>query len=194
MTDAKGFYYEGRLKVNQWKTDKMCSSVTLDYNFSPYKRMLFTTYEDWLWDPFDFVNGTIPDKQGWYVRTANAGEAYTELDTVKAGTMPVTPDILIDVAQYENYDLLSVDDRPYILFCTGNQNEVYEQLVENRGYKSYIKDSEHVGVSSHFLKRDPLITIGGPGDIMLGPHWGVKLVNPRAYDITMTIDFRQGRI
>lgn len=194
LTDAKGFYYEGRLKVNQWKTDKMCSSVTLDYNLSPYKRMLFTTYEDWLWDPFDFVNGTIPDKQGWYVRTANAGEAYTELDTVKAGTMPVTPDILIDVAQYENYDLLSVDDRPYILFCTGNQTEVHEQIVENRGYKSYIKDSEHVGTSSHFLKHDPLITIGGPGGTMLGPHWGIKLVNPRSYDITMTIDFRQGRI
>lgn len=194
LTDAKGFYYEGRLKVNQWKTDKMCSSVTLDYNFSPYKRMLFTTYEDWLWDPFDFVNGTIPDKQGWYVITANDGEAYTELDTVKAGTMPVAPDILIDVAQYENYDLLSVDDRPYILFCTGNQTEVYEQLVENRGYKSYIKDSEHISTSSHFLKRDPLITIGGPGGIMTGPHWGIKLVNPRAYDITITIDFRQGRI
>lgn len=199
LTDAKGFYYEGRLKINQWKTDKMCSSVTLDYNFAPYKRMLFTTYEDWLWDPFDFVNGTIPDKQGWYVRTVKNDtefpDTYTELDTVKAGTMPVVPDILLDMQTVEDYDAMSLSDRPYILFCTGNQNEVYTDLANDRGYKSYIRNDERVSASSnHYLKHDPLITVGGAGDVMLGTHWGIRLVNPRSHYITMTIDFRQGRI
>lgn len=198
LTDAKGYYYEGRLKVNQWKSDKLCSQITLDYNFAPYKRMLFTTYEDWLWNPFDFVNGVIPDRQGWYIRTVgpNTSEAdkAIQLNSLRAGTMPVVPDILIDVDTYENYDELSDLERPHLLFCTGNSNEVQEKLQNDEGYRSDIRNSERVGSSLHFLKHDPLITIGAPGDPMTGPWWGIKLINPRSYNIKMTIDFRQGRL
>lgn len=200
LTDAKGYFYEGRIKVNQWKSDKLASSITLDYNFGPYKKMIFTTYEDWLWDPFDFVRGTIPDKQGWYVRTVNNTtpfvDTYTDLGTLKAGTMPVVPDILLDFETTGEIDLDSLDEsqRPYILYVTGNGSEISQKAYDGDGYKSYITNSERYRTSIHFLKHDPLITLGAPGSEAYGPHWGIRLVNPLAYNIKMTIDFRQGRL
>lgn len=194
LTDAKGYFYEGRVKVNQWKSDKLASSITLDYNFGPYKKMIFTTYEDWLWNPFDFVQGTIPDKQGWYVRTANSGEASTQLGITQAGTMPVVPDILIDVESVEDYDALDESQRPHIRYCYGNQAEVSQMIINGEGYKSYLRNSERVSVTStHYLKHDPLITLGAPGGYM-DRCWGITIVNPRSYNIKMTIDFRQGRL
>lgn len=201
LTDARGYYYEGRVRVNQWKSDKLASSITLDYNFAPYKKMIFTTYEDWLWDPFDFVAGTIPDKQGWYVRTVNKdtpqADTYTDLGTLRAGTMPVVPDILIDILGSGNVDFDNMPDseRPYILYVTGKGSEINLKITDGDGYKSYLRNSERVSDrSTHYLKRDPLITVGAPGSEMYGPHWGIQLVNPQAYDIKMTIDFRQGRL
>lgn len=200
LTDAKGYYYEGRLKVNQWKSDKLCSQITLDYNFAPYKRMLFTTYEDWLWDPFDFVNGTIPDKQGWYVRTVGPGtvdieSTYVDLQRVQAGTMPVVPDVLfnLETSTEEDFDSLPKSERPYILYAVGkNRPEVVSDLTNGIGYRSNIRNAERYD-TTHIVKHDPLITVGGPPSQQFNA-WGIRLFNPRSYNIKMTIDFRQGRL
>ena len=37
LCDDKTYYYEGRLSVNQWKSDQKYSTITIDYNFNPYK-------------------------------------------------------------------------------------------------------------------------------------------------------------
>lgn len=200
LRDAMGYYYDGRIKVNQWKSDKVASSITLDYNFAPYKRMIFTTAEDWLWDPFDFVNGTIPDKQGWYIRTVNedttAASTYTILDSAKAGTMPVVPDILLENTNGSqvDFDNLSDENKPRIYFATGDSElEIASKLTNNTTspyYVSYIKNSERVGDTKYTLKHDPIISIGGP----TAQFWGIRLVNPNSFSIKMTIDFRQGRL
>lgn len=59
LKEDKSFYYEGRVQVGEWKTGNTFSTLTIKYDFAPYKRMLWTTLEDWLWNPFDFVNGVI---------------------------------------------------------------------------------------------------------------------------------------
>ena len=199
LTDAKGYYYEGRLKVNQWNSDKLCSKITFDYNFAPYKRMLFRTIEDWLWDPFDFVNGTIPDKQGWYIRTVNQDtpsqdikDTYTVLDRIKAGTMPIVPDILL---KFDGTvpDLDTLQTKPYVLYATGeSETDVNNKLESGNGYASYMRTSEHRSgaLPAYFTKHDPIITIGAPNRV----YWGIRLVNPLAVPITMSIDFRQGRL
>ena len=199
LTDAKGYYYEGRIKVNEWTSDKLCSSISLDYNFAPYKRMIFTTYEDWLWDPFDFVNGTIPDKQGWYVRTVTSTtpveESYVDFSRLQAGLMPVVPDILIDADIPEDYDSLPLDQRPYLLYYIGTtRSAVVDAIEAGKGHISYIKTAENAKIgdnlSQHYLKRDPLISVGAPAS----RSWAIRLVNPRSYAIKMTINFRQGRL
>lgn len=59
LEDDLSFYYEGRFSVNEWKSDKIASLITIDYNVYPYKRNIDSTGEDWLWDPFDFETGII---------------------------------------------------------------------------------------------------------------------------------------
>lgn len=214
LTDAKGYYYEGRLKVNQWKSDKLASSISIDYNFAPYKRMMFTTFEDWLWDPFDFVYGTIPDKKAWYERTVTSDTSVEDssviLQRVQAGTLPVVPDILIELigTSPEDFDHLSDADRPRVLYTqvSGRQAaaKVMENLENGIGVVSYLKNSEQkdydkstgtIGTSHYYVKHDPLITVGCPGGLLAGSIVsGIRLINPRSYNIKMTVDFRQGRL
>ena len=35
--NSNGYYYEGRFKVNSWKSDKNYSKITIDYSVFPYK-------------------------------------------------------------------------------------------------------------------------------------------------------------
>lgn len=59
MEEDPGWYYDGRWTVNQWKSDKRYSLITLDYDLKPYKRRQWGVRADWLWDPFDFLNGIV---------------------------------------------------------------------------------------------------------------------------------------
>ena len=53
------FYYIGRLKVNEWKSDKATSTITIEGNVEPYKLEMFSSLEDWEWDLFNFETGII---------------------------------------------------------------------------------------------------------------------------------------
>lgn len=57
LEDDPYFYYEGWLKVNQWKSDSNWSTITIDYVLQPYKKSILYSDEGWLWDPFNFLNG-----------------------------------------------------------------------------------------------------------------------------------------
>lgn len=58
LEDDPGFYYEGRFWLKTWKSGEHYSSITMEYNVSPYKRSV-NTNEDWIWDTFNFENGII---------------------------------------------------------------------------------------------------------------------------------------
>lgn len=59
LEDDPSYYYEGRFTVNEWKSDKSHSLITIDYVVDPYKIELFSGVEDWLWDSFNFETGII---------------------------------------------------------------------------------------------------------------------------------------
>lgn len=59
LEDDPGYFYEGRMTVNQWKSEKDWSKITLDYHLDPFKYELTTSIEPWLWDPFNFIYGII---------------------------------------------------------------------------------------------------------------------------------------
>lgn len=60
LEDDPNYFYSGRLKVNNWKSDKDWSLVTIDYVLQPYKRELEDVgSEPWKWDPFNFETGVI---------------------------------------------------------------------------------------------------------------------------------------
>lgn len=54
LDDDPQYYYEGRMAVNEWRSEAHWSTVVFDYNFGPYKFPIDTTI-DWMWDRFDFT-------------------------------------------------------------------------------------------------------------------------------------------
>ena len=69
LEDDPGFYYRGRITVNEWRSDPNYSLVVLDYIVDPYKYAITSSTEDWLWDPFDFEIGVIREYKNMTVDT-----------------------------------------------------------------------------------------------------------------------------
>lgn len=64
LEDDLSYYYKGRLHVSGLDSERNYSKLTIDYNLEPYKRYIYTTLDtNWLWDPFSFVNGVIPQEK-----------------------------------------------------------------------------------------------------------------------------------
>jgi hypothetical protein len=59
LDEDSSFYYEGRFQVNEWKSDKKTSTITIEGNVEPYKYEKYSSLDDWLWDEFNFENGII---------------------------------------------------------------------------------------------------------------------------------------
>ena len=70
LEDDPAYFYEGRFSVNQWKSDKDCSQVVINYNVGPYKKDINNTGSDWLWDPFNFETGIIRNYKNLSVLTS----------------------------------------------------------------------------------------------------------------------------
>ena len=110
LEEDPGFYYRGRVNVNQWKSEKDWSKITLDYHLEPFKYEVASSTDRWLWDPFSFVDGVItPESNGssiYYnltldstnresivVENYNSGNAiYGVKVPIIPGTMPFSPE------------------------------------------------------------------------------------------------------
>lgn len=55
----KNYYYEGRCKVNQFKTNKRLATIVIDADVDPYKLEVNSTSSPWIWDTFSFIDGII---------------------------------------------------------------------------------------------------------------------------------------
>lgn len=55
----KNFYYEGRCKVNQFKTNKRLATIAVDAEVDPYKLEVNGAGQPWFWDTFSFIDGII---------------------------------------------------------------------------------------------------------------------------------------
>ena len=58
--DDQNFYYMGRLKVNEWSSQKSIGKLVIECPADPYK---YDVQGDWLWDPFDFENDCISESE-----------------------------------------------------------------------------------------------------------------------------------
>ena len=68
LDDDPGYYYTGRLSVNDWNSAKGNSLITINYNVDPYKRDIRTANGNWLWDPFNFETGVARAYKNLIVR------------------------------------------------------------------------------------------------------------------------------
>lgn len=90
LEDDSAYYYEGRFSVNAWKSDKDRSSIVIDYNVGPYKKDIYGSGDEWLWDPFNFETGVIKN----YKNLAVSGT----LDVTVFGDMMESTPVIITSA------------------------------------------------------------------------------------------------
>lgn len=101
LEDDPGFVYEGRFDVNEWKSDKWWSVITINYDVYPYKKERFGSTENWLWDPFDFETGIIRE----YGNLEVIGSLSLE---ILATTEPVSPVIRVTKHSVSGENTLTV--------------------------------------------------------------------------------------
>lgn len=157
LKDVPSWYYEGRLSVNQFKSERVTSIITLDYDFAPFKRMLFTTaFDDWLWNPFDFVNGIIPNKD-YFVMTvpANSDSDWIELSSIMTGTMPVVPTIKVIVSAEIGWEQMSGQNPSFTYSLDNGVTRSFEYFTSSDTESS----SEQLTILRHY---NPSFTIGRP--------------------------------
>lgn len=93
LIDDTASYYYGRWTVNQWKTNKEISTLSLNYDLDPFMYSMFSTCEPWLWNPFDFKHGTIPfaNQEDFANISVVAGGRTCVYSHEVVGMMPIVP-------------------------------------------------------------------------------------------------------
>lgn len=87
LEDDPNYYYEGRFRVNEWKSEAYWSSIVIDYEVGPYKKNLISAGDDWLWDTFNFETDVIRSYENLPVT-----DSLTV--TIIGDDMPVSPTII----------------------------------------------------------------------------------------------------
>lgn len=57
--DDPGYYYFGRLTVDEWQSSRLKGTITISGKVEPYKYEMTSSTEPWKWDPFNFETGVI---------------------------------------------------------------------------------------------------------------------------------------
>lgn len=94
LEDDPSYYYEGRFFVSEYSTEPHWNKVTIKYDVAPYKLLITSSLEPWLWDPFNFNNGVFQEDIFKNVIV----DGYAQIDTSAErfiGRMPVAPKIRI---------------------------------------------------------------------------------------------------
>lgn len=103
LDEDAGYYYVGRLQVNEWKSDQCTSIIIIEGNCNPYKYSLETTDGKWKWDTFNFNNGIIRN--------------YSNIQITESGT--------IDVIGYD------IDTQLITINCSSAMKLVYNNETYN---------------------------------------------------------------
>lgn len=112
MEEDPNWKYVGLWTVNTFKSGKNYSTITLDYDLYPYKKRLYDSVSDWLWDSMNFEKGfihnrEIPDEyycfdkevdtDNWFENSAYfSSDAFTEEELIELlGTEPMIPKVTV---------------------------------------------------------------------------------------------------
>lgn len=93
--DDPGYFYYGRLFVNEWRSEAYWSRIVINYNVDPYKRNVDGYGDLWLWDPYNFESGTAQDYQKIIVSGTQS------IDYINSNTFSINPVITASAASMQ---------------------------------------------------------------------------------------------
>lgn len=59
LPDDPNYYYEGRFSIDSKKTNDVITDIVITGDVHPFKLDVYSSSEEWLWDPFSFEDGII---------------------------------------------------------------------------------------------------------------------------------------
>lgn len=154
LGDDPDYYYNGRVSVSQWASDKDHSKITLNYNLDPYKLSMSTSDEEaWKWDPFNFEKDVIVPKIMGNIDFN--GTKTIEILGSEFGRRPVTPEFKLNSGTCTKISLYNPE-------LWGNTPVVHENLSTTS--KNHFMDM----IMSAFNPKNKLkIVIQGTGNMSI---------------------------
>lgn len=117
------YYYEGRCSVSSVRVDGVHSTFTITADVYPYKRTLQSTVEPWLWDPFDFVEGIVPD---YLAELTIPADGTLTVIAHRELSMAISPIITVDQPC-----TLEFSGKTYTLEAGSNEDIIWLEAGEN---------------------------------------------------------------
>ena len=111
------YYYVGRISIDDWKSEKDRSTLTMQYRFEPFKYSAIDVGKPWEWDPFNFNNGIITDTV--YSDLQGDGKLIYYQGTL----LPAQP----------SYGIFTISDNSLTLRFTNNELGIDETLTLSPG-------------------------------------------------------------
>lgn len=190
---GQSYYYEGRLSVNSFRSDRVIAKIVIDYELDPFKKTVFSTTEDWLWNPFDFVDGVIPEKD-WFVGTLPSGTETPIITLTRdvAGIMPQIPTVKM-AASSAGMSTISKENSGQTGILVQYKDSDGENAEKFLDFWDYASEVTTVGTS---IFVDPSLVIGdqGRGDLKYKFINNLKDENNNDVLCGYLFDFRPGRL
>jgi phage-related protein len=99
LDDDPEYYYEGRFEIGDPGPNNHKNTLQIKATLKPFKYSVYTTLEDWLWDPFSFEDGVIREYRNLQI------ENNTDI-VIVGSEMPVVPVIIVESENGDGMDLL----------------------------------------------------------------------------------------
>ena len=84
LEDDPNWFYQGRVWVSDWKTDKFMSTVTLSYSVEPFKYYDKTAIQLYTGEQLGIINHLVPNDSDWDTKWFNNLNLYI-------GKLPIIP-------------------------------------------------------------------------------------------------------
>jgi hypothetical protein len=123
LDDDKNFYYYGRCKINQFKSNKTLATLIIECDVEPYKIDVNSAGVPWLWDIFSFVNGIIYISEvtvdnSTTVNLINRAKVVSPTFTCSAAMKATFKDVVYNLPEGKSkvYDIRLQEGDNYITF------------------------------------------------------------------------------
>lgn len=127
LPDDPNYYYEGRFSLDSKKTNDVITDIVITGDVHPFKLDVYSSSEEWLWDPFSFEDGIIRSYHDIEVSgTTSVSVIGSEMPVVPKFICNAEMDLLfhgtvfhLAVGETMDYDIILSDGENQLMF-TGN--------------------------------------------------------------------------
>lgn len=201
LNDDPMYYYEGKVQVSGWSSDKERSTITFTYDLSPYKMYIFGSTDDVIWDlynldigvdygdkkigvklinnvptiinPVETIGGDFKNISVSRPLTSSTGSYDTYTFTFGKHHMmkPVNPDIGITTSASSGTTYPGV-----LIRVENSENRFYPQVEDlffasSGGVHPYFKDPRYI-FSGIYEYDKVLVKLRGYGTVTFKFKWG----------------------